>query len=94
VLEHPDGTSESLPPMFSIEIADGDVYAHRTAGGGGWGDPLQRDPEAVARDVANEKVSAGAAHELYGVAVAADGAVDHDRTEALRAGRRNGDREG
>jgi N-methylhydantoinase B len=94
VLEHPDGTSEPLPPMFSIEIGGGDVYVHRTAGGGGWGDPLQRDPDAVARDVANEKVSAGAARELYGVAVLAGGAVDHDGTEALRAGRRNGDREG
>jgi len=67
----------------------GDVYAHRTAGGGGWGDPLERDPNAVADDIANEKVSAGAARELYGVALAADGAVDNERTTALRAERRN-----
>ena len=37
--------------MFSIEIEAGDVYEHRTAGGGGWGDPLERDPAAVADDV-------------------------------------------
>ena len=57
VLLHPDGSEETLPPMFSIEIEAGDVYEHRTAGGGGWGDPLERDPAAVADDVLNEKVS-------------------------------------
>ena len=94
VLERPDGTSETLPPMFSTEIDVGDVYVHRTAGGGGWGDPLEREPEAVAHDVANEKVSAVAARELYGVALGEGGAVDHDATAAVRAERRNGDREG
>src|SRR5688572_1045859 len=94
VLERPDGTSEVLQPMFSIEIGVDDVYVHRTAGGGGWGDPLERDPAAVALDVANEKVSAQAARELYGVALDAHGVVDHEGTTALRARRRNGDREG
>jgi N-methylhydantoinase B len=69
VLRHPDGTEETLPPMFSIEIGEGDVYEHRTAGGGGWGDPLERDPAAVANDVLNEKVSREAARELYGVEI-------------------------
>ena len=59
VLVRPDGTEEVLPAMFSTTIGEGDVYVHRMAGGGGWGDPLARDPAAVARDVANEKVSAG-----------------------------------
>ena len=62
--------------MFSIEIEAGDVYDHRTAGGGGWGDPLERDPAAVADDVLNEKVSVEAALELYGVVVAADGSAE------------------
>ncbi len=69
VLVHPDGSEEILPPMFSIEIGAGDVYEHRTAGGGGWGDPRQRDPAAVADDVLNEKVSREAARELYGVEI-------------------------
>jgi N-methylhydantoinase B len=59
--------------MFSIEIEAGDVYEHRTAGGGGWGDPRRRDPAAVAADVLNEKVSPEAALRLYGVVVAEDG---------------------
>jgi N-methylhydantoinase B len=62
--------------MFSIEIGQGDIYQHRTAGGGGWGDPLERDPSAVADDVLNEKVSVEAALRLYGVAVADDGSAE------------------
>ena len=47
--------------MFSTTIGVGDVYAHRIAGGGGYGDPLERDPDPVALDVANGKVSSEAA---------------------------------
>ena len=86
VLCTPDGSREVLPPMFSTAIEEGDVYEHRTAGGGGWGDPLERDPAAVAADVADEKVSPEAARGLYGVVVAADGTVDAEATTALRGG--------
>jgi N-methylhydantoinase B/oxoprolinase/acetone carboxylase alpha subunit len=75
-LIHPDGSQETLPPMFSIEIEAGDVYEHRTAGGGGWGDPLERDPAAVADDVLNEKVSPEAALRLYDVVIAPDGTAE------------------
>jgi N-methylhydantoinase B len=53
-----NGDREQLPPMFAAVLQPGDVFHHRMAGGGGWGDPRERDPEAAARDVANEKVSA------------------------------------
>jgi N-methylhydantoinase B/oxoprolinase/acetone carboxylase alpha subunit len=53
-----NGDREQLPPMFATMLQPGDVFHHRMAGGGGWGDPRERDAEAVARDVANEKVSA------------------------------------
>ena len=88
LLVHPDGTEERLPAMFSTTIEEGDVYVHRMAGGGGWGDALERDPERVATDVLDGKVSVGAAAEGYGVVVTADGGVDPTATEALRAGRR------
>src|SRR5947207_8912718 len=42
VLVRPDGTRETLPGMFSTTIGAGDVVEHRTAGGGGWGDPAER----------------------------------------------------
>jgi N-methylhydantoinase B len=88
VLLRPDGTEETLPAMFSTTIEAGDVYVHRTAGGGGWGDPLEREPDAVAADVANEKVSVEAARERYGVVVRPDGTADPAATDALRDERR------
>jgi len=57
VLIHADGTEEVLPSMFSITIQPGDVYIHRTAGGGGWGDPARRNPERITADVADGKVT-------------------------------------
>jgi N-methylhydantoinase B len=57
VLIHPDGSEEALPSMFSITIQAGDVYVHRTAGGGGWGDPAKRDPQRIADDLADGKVT-------------------------------------
>jgi N-methylhydantoinase B len=81
----------SYPPMFSTTLGDGTLFHHRMAGGGGWGDPLERDPEAVARDVRREKVSERSAGEDYGVVLARDGSVDAaataERREAIRAGR-------
>lgn len=80
-----DGTVESLPPMFSRTLARGSAFYHRTAGAGGWGDPLDRAPEAVARDVLNEKVSVAAAADLYGVIVTDECDVDLAATRAARA---------
>ena len=88
ILIHPDGSEEVLPAMFSTTIEAGDVYAHRMAGGGGWGDPLARDPVAVADDVANEKVSSAAARELYGVVIDHAGTADLGATDDLRRERR------
>ena len=59
--------------MFSTTIETGDVYVHQMAGGGGWGDPFEREPGAVEHDVANDKVSKVAALESYGVVIGDDG---------------------
>lgn len=55
-----------------------------SGGGGGYGDPLQRDPALVARDVADDLVSAARAHDIYGV-VLRDGEVDAAATARQRA---------
>ena len=47
-----------------------------TNGGGGWGDPLERDPEAVRRDVRDEYVSIAGARADYGVVVSGDPETD------------------
>jgi len=56
----------------------------RTGGGGGWGDPLERDPMAVRADVQEEFISARSAREHYGVVLADDLTVDHAATERAR----------
>lgn len=51
----------------AIPVKAGDVVRVMTPGGGGWGDPLQRDPEAIRYDVLVGLVSARSADEDYGV---------------------------
>jgi N-methylhydantoinase B len=57
-------------------VRAGEVIRIRTTGGGGWGDPLDRDPALVVRDVVWRKVSPEAALRAYGVVLS--GAVDTD----------------
>ncbi|TMH60140.1 MAG: hydantoinase B/oxoprolinase family protein, partial [Betaproteobacteria bacterium] len=79
-------TERALPtmPMEAIKWRAGDVFRHVSAGGGGYGDPLARDPALVLADVLDEKVSINAARELYGVVVKG-GAIDAAATRRLRA---------
>ena len=61
----------------------------RTGGGGGWGDPLERDPEAVRWDVIEGFVSLASAHKDYGVVIdPKTRALDQAATRALRASRK------
>lgn len=49
-----------------LDVEAGDRLILVTGGGGGYGDPRDRDPEALARDVREGKVSASVAHDVYG----------------------------
>jgi len=64
------------------------VVIVRTGGGGGWGDPLERDPERVRWDVLEELISREAAREHYGVVLGDDLALDPAATLALRQSRK------
>ena len=83
VYERSDGTIEVPPPKQVGELAPGDVYANLCGGGGGVGDPLDRDPAAVEHDVAEGLATATGAARDYGVVVG-----DHSATEEMRASRR------
>lgn len=65
-------------------VAPGEVLYMHWQGGGGYGDPLLRDPQAVVEDLVAGKVSAESARSTYGVRVDDAGAVDAEATEALR----------
>lgn len=86
------GTPEQreLPGKFMITLKRGEVYRSALAGGGGWGDPLERDPEAVLDDVLNEKVSPEVARRDYGVVIDLQRmVVDSAATETLRRTRKD-----
>jgi len=70
-------------------IPAGETLRVRTSGGGGYGDPLDRDPALVLSDVRLDKISAAHAETAYGVVVRA-GEVDLEATRRVRAARRVG----
>ncbi len=81
ILKRADGTEQRLPSKCDeVEVKPGDMLVYRTAGGGGWKDPLDRAAELVDADVAKGLISADKAKNEYGVIVG-----DAAATEALRA---------
>jgi N-methylhydantoinase B len=62
-----------------------DVFFSSFTSSGGYGDPLDRDPDAVARDVESGRVSRRVAEEIHGVVLDEAGEVDADATAASRA---------
>ena len=73
-----------------VQIEAGERLEYQWAGGGGWGDPLEREPEKVRDDVLDEYVSREAAEREYGVVFTGDVEdysleVDAAKTDALRA---------
>ena len=82
-LETAAGTRVVPNKIDRLEVAAGDALHFITWGGGGWGDPLARDPALVALEVRRGLVT-GAGARRYGVALAHDGTVDVPETAALR----------
>ncbi|MDA1099909.1 MAG: hydantoinase B/oxoprolinase family protein [Proteobacteria bacterium] len=81
----PDGRAEALPGKLTRTLHGGDVIRHEQAGGGGYGDPLHRDPDAVGQDVADEKISRTFAAANFGVILLPDGfQPDRAATAACR----------
>jgi N-methylhydantoinase B len=85
-----NGEVVALPSKHDrVEVAAGDRLIFRTAGAGGWGDPLERDPQLVVRDVLRDLVSEEVALRDYGVVVAGT-EVDVEATKAERERQRAG----
>jgi N-methylhydantoinase B len=75
-----------LPGKVSgFRLEPDDVVVMESSGGGGFGDPLEREPARVVADLAEGYVTRAAAQAVYGVALREDGAVDPAATEARRA---------
>ncbi len=85
-----DGTwREDFPnaKLLTARIREGDAFAVRSGGGGGFGHPYDRPADRVAWDVRQGYVSVESARRDYGVACAADGTLDETETAKFRAGR-------
>src|SRR3546814_2342020 len=87
-----DVCSSDLPFSSANVSTPNSVLRYITNGAGGWGDPLERDPDRVRVDVRDEYVTIEGAARLYGVVVTGDPvedpegvAVDEEATSALRA---------
>jgi N-methylhydantoinase B len=79
------GSVEELPSKTMLQLNKGDRLTVNISGGGGYGPPLQRDPEAVLWDLKNYRVTQSAAETDYGVVITEDLTVDHLATQQLRA---------
>jgi N-methylhydantoinase B len=81
-----DGSRQPLPSKTdNVRVYAGDRVIFRTAGAGGWGDPLERDPLRTRNDVARKLMSETKAREEYGVVLTGAGLdVDRRATEELR----------
>jgi N-methylhydantoinase B len=69
----------------NIPLGEDDLVQLSTFGGGGFGDPLERDPAAVATDLVAGLLSQDIAERIYGVALDTDGTVDSEATDGKRA---------
>ena len=80
------GVATQLQGKSVLRVQKGDLLYTQWCGAGGYGDPLQRDPDRVLADVLDEKVSVDRAREVYGVVidVGASG-IDESATAAQRA---------
>ncbi len=84
ILERVDGSKTVVGnKQDGIEVEEGDLLHFITWGGGGWGNPLERDPELVALEIRQGLVTAEGA-QRYGVVIASDGSVDQAATQVLR----------
>jgi N-methylhydantoinase B len=84
IIERVDGTSEIVGNKIdNITVAAGDQLHFITWGGGGWGDPMERDPALVGLEIRQGLVTAEGARE-YGVVAVDNGGIDDAATAALR----------
>jgi N-methylhydantoinase B len=85
-----DGVEEVIPSKISgIKFQPGEVLIAQTAGGGGFGSPLERDPSKVAYDFIQGKISLRESQQAYGVLLTEDGEIDSQNTNKLRDRLRN-----
>jgi N-methylhydantoinase B len=72
--------------IFNVRLNRGDAYMMQSGGGGGFGDPMERDPALVAEDVREGYVTRAVAQNVYGVVLTPEGDIDAVATNLRRKG--------
>lgn len=85
------GRLQRVSPKGALSLTGGDIWVVENSAGGGFGDPLLREPERVLGDVREDRIHASQSRQYYGVVIGANGEVDEQGTADLRA-RMRGDR--
>ena len=80
-----DGGQEEVPRVGQVFLDAGELIESRSCGGGGFGPPIERDPERVRLQVSEGFLSAERARDIYRVVIAEDGFLEGDETARLRA---------
>jgi N-methylhydantoinase B len=85
-----NGATRALPGKSTVRVRSGDRIHTQWCGGGGYGDPLEREPELVLKDVIEQKISRTRARNVYGVIMDENGpttpfGIDREATAAQRA---------
>jgi N-methylhydantoinase B len=85
----PDGAATRVSSKTTLALKAGEIISVQSCGGGGYGPPTDRDPEAVLKDVMDARITPERARDEYGVVVdLATRSVDEAATAAARGGRR------
>ena len=87
ILQRRDGESVDLPSKFDFleyKLAAGDKLIALGPSGGGYGDPMNRDPESVRQDVLDELITEKIARDDYGVVITESGQINQTATDRLR----------
>ncbi len=85
VLIYKGGKVLDVRKITAEELSRGDLISIRTSGGGGWGDPLERDPKLVLEDFKNELITLETARNIYGVVIDPEKMeIDWEATKKLR----------
>lgn len=85
-VRNPDTNPLEYPSKLSVHLEPTEVFSVQMAGGGGYGSPLDREPDRVLADVLDGKVSRARGRDVYGVVLNTDGTqVDPAATRATRA---------
>ena len=85
-----NGDETALPNLVQLELQPGEFVRGRDAGGGGYGNPYERAPERVLKDVERRWETVERASDIYGVVLTGsldndDLAIDQTATKAARA---------